>query len=48
MTKELVKYTLSNDRLFKIALDEEVYLLDFLKKFNIINGDYKEFIIVFP
>ena len=45
MTKELVKYTLSNDRLFKIALDEEVYLLDFLKKFGIINGDYKEFII---
>ena len=45
MTKELVKYTLSNDRLFKIALDEEVYLLDFLKKFDIINGDYKEFII---
>ena len=40
----VVKYTLSNDRLFKIALDEEVYLLDFLKKFNIINGDYKEFI----
>ena len=45
MTKELVKYTLSNDRLFKIALDEEVDLLDFLKKFGIINGDYKEFVI---
>ena len=45
MTKELVKYTLSNDRLFKIALDEDIYMLDFLKKFNIINGDYKEFII---
>ena len=45
MAKEKLKYTLSNDRLFKIVLNEEVYILDFCKKFEIVDDDFKEFII---
>ena len=45
MAKEKLKYTLSNDRLFKIVLNEEVYILDFCKKFEIVDDDFKEFTI---